>query len=398
MHKRAEYGVASHFIYKESKNSYLEKSIKMLKNLKNPGKFIEGLQGDVLRDRIFVFTAGGETIDLPQGATCLDFIYAAGMPIDNQFKAIVNGKPYSLTGELSSGDNVDIIYFKKKLNGPEIWWLDHVKSTLAKEKLTEHFGSKSMEKKVELGEKILQKKLDYENQGLIYQISPSQINKILKKFNILSFELLLSKIGEGSINANEVYKELFPNIQIGLRTLIKRYAIRIFKKFTVNSVSSEKYKIRIRIDAYDRKGLLREIIIPFYEMNLPIVSIKGNGYDVTQSLKSNLVLRGGIEDPVHNFTSRVVIEVIVENHEQLITLFDKLENIPGIIKVRRIFRNKQISFVRASTIRAFFWSSHPRIMQYFSPSEHDFLPLFHGLSAYLALFMLIEFQFGSKSW
>lgn len=389
MHSRAEFGVAAHFLYKENKNTYLEKSIQALKNLKNPGKFIEGLQGDILRDRIYVFTPTGETIDLPQGATCLDFIYASGMPIDNQFKALVNGKSYSITGELSSGDNVDIIYSKKKLNGPELWWLDHVKSTLAKEKLTEYFQNKSMAKKVELGEKILQRKLDYENQGLIYQIPPSRINKVLKKFNIVSFELLLSKIGEGSINANEVYKELFPDIQIGFWTFAKRTIIRVAKKLSSNSISNEKYKIRIRIDSYDRKGILKEVINPFYELNLPIVRIKGKGYDVNQTLKSTLVLRGKNEDPVHNFVGRDYIDVLVENHEQLISLFDKLESIPGVIRVQRVFRHKQIGFVLVAFLATVFWVSHPFIMEYLSHSEHKYTNFFHGISVYLALFMLM---------
>lgn len=390
MHKRAEFGVAAHFIYKHKPNNdFLDKSIEAMKKLKNPGKFIEGLQGDILRDRIYIFSPSGEAFDLPQGSTCLDYIFASGLPIDNEFKAVVNGKPYSIIGELSSGDYIEIIYGHKHLNGPELWWLNHVKSTLAKEKIKDFFKNKSLEKKVEMGEKMFQQKLDYENHGLLYQLPASSINNVLKRYDVLSFEILLSKIGDGTLNANEVYRFMFPELKLSTTTLIKRRFLKLLKRFDIAKVEDEKFKIRIRIEAYDRKGLLRDILKPVYDLDLPIVKIFGTGYDVNQSFKSTGFLGIHDQEPVHDYVSEDTLDILVENHEQLITLFDRLENVPGVIRVQRIFKQRQLELALMTLLTAMVWIAHPFVITYLSHLRGETKTLMHSLLLYVPLLMLI---------
>lgn len=394
MHNSAEFGVAAHLLYKHSNNSYLEKSIEIIKNYKNPGRFIDGLQDDILQNRIYVFSPKGELVDLPESATCLDYVYAIDLPLNSKaIRATVNGKPYSLIGELKSGDYVEIIYLNKKNKGPERWWLEHVKTAKAKDSIQEFFKKKSFDTKLALGEKFLQQELDHENQGLIYQLADWRIKNVLKLFKVDNFAVLLARIGEGTLNANEVYKVMFPDLQLGLFNELKDLAGKIGRKFLRGGIDSQKYNIRIYLEAYDRKGLMKEILEPFYKLGLPILKIYGTGHDVKQSFKSMSYGLGGEDEGAdHEFISKDWIEILVENHEQLIALFDMLESVPGVRKVQRIFRKRQFIFGSLLVMTAVFWAAHPFIVSYIHsirPLNADLWQDFITYISLLSLFAMI---------
>ncbi|MEK9166952.1 MAG: RelA/SpoT family protein [Patescibacteria group bacterium] len=398
MDERAEYGVAAHLLYKKNKNSYLEKSIDIIKNYKNPGQFIDGLQDDILQNRIYVFSPSGELVDLPEGATCLDYIYATELPVDTKvMKVMVNGKYYSLIGELKSGDYIEIIYTNKKSMGPERWWLEHVRTATAKDKIQDFFKRKSLETKLDLGEKLLQQTLDYENHGPVYQIAEWRTNKATKAFKVETFSNILSKIGEGTLNANEVYKEMFPDLQLGLWNEIKKFYGIFAKKFFRVNPDSQKYKIKIFIEAYDRKGLLKDLIDPFYKLGIPILKIVGTGYDVKQSFRSMSYAYEGTDEPGHQYVSRDYIEILVENHEQLISLFDMLESVPGVRKIKRIFRRNQIIFGIMLGLACLFWAAHPFIVNYIHLLNWSSGPFLQDLMTYFSLFSLFAIIYWLES-
>jgi len=156
MHEKAEYGVAAHWHYteqttpKEFKQGAIrtEKATLMSENelrwvkeltvwqkeLKDSKDFFEALKLDLFKDRIFVFTPKGDVVDLPEGATPIDFAYYIHTDIGNSaFGAKVNGKMLSLSAELKNGDIVEILTAKNIK--PSQDWLRIVKTAKARERI-----------------------------------------------------------------------------------------------------------------------------------------------------------------------------------------------------------------------------------------------------------------------
>jgi GTP diphosphokinase / guanosine-3',5'-bis(diphosphate) 3'-diphosphatase len=143
MHMESEYGIASHVNYKERKGKSKSKdeALEWLRSLaerhadiSKPVQFLESLKHDLYNQRIFVFTPKGDVIDLPVGATPIDFAYAIHSDIgQHTFGAKINGKMVNLGFKLQDGDIVEII--TKKGSSPSHKWLDYAKSSFAKKKI-----------------------------------------------------------------------------------------------------------------------------------------------------------------------------------------------------------------------------------------------------------------------
>jgi len=341
MHEEAEFGAASHAIYKNWKNTVLAQNINRLKKYKLPGNFIKNLHEDILQNRIYVFASNGDIVNLPVGATCIDFIYAEDIPTDKRaLKPIVNNKQYSLFGELQSGDHVQILFLSGEQNGPERGWLDHVKTAKAREKIQNFFKKKNRFLKIDIGTTCLQQQLDHENQVLVQNLSESKKQLVIKKFRFKTFEDVLASIGEGTLEVNEVYKVMFPELPLGYLMAWRKRINEFGKRFNFGK-EEYKYRIRIVIDAYDRRGLLKEIIHPFYDLKIPIMHIRGTGHDA----KTDRIFLSDGTLANMDFVSNIIIDVFVEDHEGLVALFDRLEKIPGMIRVRRSFRESTAPFI-----------------------------------------------------
>ena len=152
MHEESEYGIAAHWLYKESRTSGADVSsgagkmparerawIERLKHWRgrffgrdtDPEKFIDAMKVDFFKDRIFAITPRGEVIDLPVGATPIDFAYHVHSDIGNSATgAKVNGKTVPLSHEIASGDMVEIVTQKGKK--PSEAWLAFVKTAGAR--------------------------------------------------------------------------------------------------------------------------------------------------------------------------------------------------------------------------------------------------------------------------
>lgn len=144
MHELAEYGVAAHWRYKEEgtqdlKNTrWMEELVRIQKELETKKNFLEQLEIlkiDVFRDRIFVFTPKGDVIDLPEGATPIDFAYAIHTHIGNKCTSVrINDVIRNLDTVLHSGDIVEIITNKDR-RGPNPDWLKYAKTRHARNKI-----------------------------------------------------------------------------------------------------------------------------------------------------------------------------------------------------------------------------------------------------------------------
>lgn len=129
MHKEAEYGVASHIIYKTEDTKSKKEVFSWIKNMSDNS--LKEIKEELLSDKIFVFTPKGDVVDLPLGSSVLDFAYAIHSDIGNHTSgAKINSKMSSLETQLKSGDIVEIITSKNAK--PKHKWLDYVKTSLAK--------------------------------------------------------------------------------------------------------------------------------------------------------------------------------------------------------------------------------------------------------------------------
>jgi GTP diphosphokinase / guanosine-3',5'-bis(diphosphate) 3'-diphosphatase len=145
MNDQAEYGIAAYWKYKEGKTTsenikkevaWVQELVKWLKEVRDNEKFIEGAKIDVFQNHIFVFTPQGEVIDLPEGATPIDFAYHIHTDIgDKCHRAMVNNIQVSLDTKLKNGDVVQIITDKNR-KGPNPEWLKFVKTRMAKQRIS----------------------------------------------------------------------------------------------------------------------------------------------------------------------------------------------------------------------------------------------------------------------
>ncbi|MBU1132134.1 RelA/SpoT family protein [Patescibacteria group bacterium] len=147
MHEQGEYGIASHWNYKETPSKpkevkWVAELARWLKTVKDNANFLEGAKIDVFQNRIFVFTPQGDVIDLPDGATPIDFGYHIHSDIGNKAsRAMVNNELVSLDRTLKNGDVVQIITDKNR-KGPNPEWLRFVKTRTARQHI-ENFKNKS---------------------------------------------------------------------------------------------------------------------------------------------------------------------------------------------------------------------------------------------------------------
>lgn len=146
MHERAEYGIAAHWAYSEkgkpksgtivdSKElAWVGQLTEWQSQLGNPEEFLESLKIDFFKDRIFVFTPKGDVIDLPEGATPVDFAYQIHSEIGHQCAgARINGKVAPLNYGLKNGDVIEILVQRNKK--PSASWLDFVKTNTARDRI-----------------------------------------------------------------------------------------------------------------------------------------------------------------------------------------------------------------------------------------------------------------------
>ncbi len=155
MHAEAAYGIAAHFVYKEGKGKnqqeqqenqrfgWMDQLKELHKNADKPKEFLEHLQTDLFHDRIFIFTPKGDVVDLPAGASPIDFAYAIHSDIGNHAQsANVNHKMVPLHTVLKNDDIVEIITNKKA--NPTSKWLEYAKTTMAKKHINAYLKENSL--------------------------------------------------------------------------------------------------------------------------------------------------------------------------------------------------------------------------------------------------------------
>src|SRR5690606_1701057 len=146
MHRRAEYGLAAHWRYKESNRSpanqaaadmgWLRQIADWQQETADPSEFLDSLRGEISRAEVYVFTPAGKLLALPQGATPVDFAYAVHTEVGHKtIGAKVNGRLVPLDSKLDNGDTVEVLTSSDENAHPKRDWLEFVQSTRARNKI-----------------------------------------------------------------------------------------------------------------------------------------------------------------------------------------------------------------------------------------------------------------------
>jgi guanosine-3',5'-bis(diphosphate) 3'-pyrophosphohydrolase len=357
----------------DAKLAWLRQLLDWQRDVSDATEFVEGIKLDIFQDQVFVFTPKGDIKDLPAGATPLDFAYRIHTDVGHRtIGAKVNNRLVPLDYRLKNGDIVEIVTTKGE-HGPSRDWMKIVKTSHAREKIRQWFKRKDRDENIVHGRDSLERELRRLARASIAAVGPDQIAEVAKQYNYDSVDEFYAAIGYGAINAQTVVMRLgvVDDVQSALPTvappqrlertggvrvkgvgdLLVRFAkcchpipgdpivgfITRGKGVTVHlqscptvlnereitrlidveweSAPTETYPISIRVEAYDRTGLLSDIT------------------QVVAENKVNIVAAHVGVTPDN--TAVVTATIQVQSVSQLARLMGRIETLKDVISVQR---------------------------------------------------------------
>lgn len=221
MNQTCELGVASHWTYKErhtaseirsstdlQKFSWLRQIMEWQKELHDPDEFLEAVKVDLFEEEIFVFTPKGDVIQLPSGATILDFAFSVHTKIGvTTVGAKVNGRMVPLKKVLKSGDIIEILTSAHQKPGKD--WLNFVTTSKARNKIRSSLRSEQRERSRTVGREMLGQELH--TIGLdIDKLKSQEMDLLTKVGKESNFEDVLIALGYGKIGPKDLLQKAFP--------------------------------------------------------------------------------------------------------------------------------------------------------------------------------------------
>ena len=376
MHHIAEYGVAAHWRYKEGaeRDESLERHISRLRqatewrdDVADARQFLDSLKSDVLAERVYVFTPKGDIIELPSGATPVDFAYEIHSEIGHRCRgAKVDGRLVPLDYQLRNGEQVEIITVKQ--GGPSRDWLNpdlnYVTTTRARQKIRQWFRRQEREQNIAEGREILDRELRrlgidqeaYADIAALFKYSKVEDLLAAVGYGDISPAQIAHKIDAASAKDEQLKLKAIPEAAVsdvrvmGVGDLLTRLAtcckpvpgdrivgyitrgkgVTVHRADCSNLVSleaermipvswghaEEEYPVVIQIEAFDRSGLLRDIAgaVADLSLNMSAASVSTNS----------------------DQTAHIVVTVGVHSVSQLATLLSKLQSVRNVLDVRRV--------------------------------------------------------------
>ncbi|MEU7602211.1 bifunctional (p)ppGpp synthetase/guanosine-3',5'-bis(diphosphate) 3'-pyrophosphohydrolase [Streptomyces sp. NPDC040724] len=235
MHRRAEYGIAAHWKYKQqtvagtskvrtdvpqaAKGSagqdtvndmaWLRQLLDWQKETEDPGEFLDSLRFDLSRNEVFVFTPKGDVIALPAGATPVDFAYAVHTEVGHRtIGARVNGRLVPLESTLDNGDLVEVFTSKAEGAGPSRDWLGFVKSPRARNKIRGWFSKERRDEAIEHGKDALARAMRKQNLPIQRILTGDSLVTLAHEMRYPDISSLYAAIGEGHVAAQGVVQKL----------------------------------------------------------------------------------------------------------------------------------------------------------------------------------------------
>ena len=377
MHHIAEFGVASHWSYKEGEKQdihfeerigWLRQLVEWHRELSGAEEFLESMKTDIFIDQVFVYTPKGEIKDLPKGATPLDFAYRVHTDLGHRCTGTkVNGRLVPLGYQLNNGDVIEIMS-TKGTRGPSRDWLNptlgYIKTSHAKEKIRQWFKKQERTENIERGRELLEKVM---RQLGLKLMEREKIAKLLKYDSLDDF---YAAIGFGGITTHQIalrlsdqqqqpkITEVTPSTQPtsaikvrGVGDLLTRLAqcchpvpgdeiigyitrsrgVTIHRQDCYSVVNENErdrlipvewgetnslHPVKIQVEAWDRVGLVRDITTLVAEEKINITSVSFINND--------------------DQTTLTFLTLETKNLAQLSRLLTKMEGIREVISASRI--------------------------------------------------------------
>ncbi len=357
----------------DNKIAWLRQLMEWRQEVTDAREFIDSLKTDVFQDRVYTFTPRGDIIDLPTGSTPIDFAYHIHTEVGHRCRgAKVNGKLVGLDYQLRNGDQVEILTAKR--GGPSRDWLNphlgYVKTSRARSKIRQWFKRQNRDENIVQGREVLEREL--KRLGL----DETPFDQIAKKFTFDKVDDLMAAIGGGDINAHQIAGRALELVQpeeetleippvrvtptaptTGIRVrgvgdlltnlahccnplpgddivgyITRGRGVTIHRQDCPNILRmndrerlievdwgpeiTETYPVDVRVEAYDRQGLLRDIasVVADEAINLSAANVMTRKKD-------------------HMATMVVTLEIA--DIDQLSRVLARIERLPNVLEARR---------------------------------------------------------------
>jgi GTP pyrophosphokinase len=230
MHRRAEYGVAAHWKYKEDATAapgsagegetgpindmaWLRQLLDWQKETSDPGEFLDALRFEINAREVYVFTPKGEVVALPAGSTPVDFAYAVHTEVGHHcIGGRVNGRLVPLESVLENGDVVEVLTSKADGAGPSRDWLTFVKSPRARNKIKQWFSKERRDEMIESGKEAIAKAMRKEGLPLQRLMSVETLTGLASELRYQDIDALYAAVGEGHVSAQHVVGRLVASL------------------------------------------------------------------------------------------------------------------------------------------------------------------------------------------
>ena len=209
MHYRAEYGVASHWKYKENPKEDLQEWTNDLNMISEeypePNEFLSHMKLDLYEQEIFCLTPNGDVITLPTGATPVDFAFAVHTQVGEKLiGAKINNKLVNLGTLLKTGDTVEILTTMDDDKGPSRDWLGFVKTTRARSKIKQWHQKQMKDEDIQKGKQILNKWLD-ENQDILnFSNKENILDHMLNEYKYSNYDSFYVNLGNNNLKIQNI--------------------------------------------------------------------------------------------------------------------------------------------------------------------------------------------------
>lgn len=389
MDRVAEYGIASHWSYKEKgsvkavmqnemeqKLQFFRAIMDLKKEQDNPEDFVNTVKKEVFQNTIYVFTPLGDVIELPSGSTPIDFAYKVHTNVGNKATgAIVNSNMVPLDYKLKSDDIVKIIT-NNNSSGPSREWLNIVRTTQAKNKIKAFFNKANKEENLKKGEDVLSKELRKQKISNDDFFADDKIKKLLSDLKFNSVNELYGNLGSGKISVNAVIDTYLKKEVSKEEKILEKATKGSEKQNTNNSLIGvagiDDIKINLasccnpvpgdRIVGYVTKGYgvtVHRMVCPnVSRLDERLIEVKWN-IDCSK-LPTNILVRASNDNnslidiiskaanndiPVRRFNNHhskeddaIEMTVLVNNKEQLLKLMNDIKMIPEVTDVERLIK------------------------------------------------------------
>ncbi|MDR7543360.1 MAG: bifunctional (p)ppGpp synthetase/guanosine-3',5'-bis(diphosphate) 3'-pyrophosphohydrolase [Armatimonadota bacterium] len=384
MHEEAERGIAAHWKYKQGKAvvaaadqklAWLRQLLEWQKDLADAREFVQSVRLDLFQNEVFVFTPKGDVVDLPAGATPVDFAYRIHTDVGHHcVGARVNGRLVPLSQKLHTGDIVEIVTSKTS-PGPSRDWLAFVATSNARAKIRQWFKHERHQENVARGREMLERELRRTG-AVAAAMKPERLEEIAGQFGMPSEEELLAAVGNGDLSLLQVAQALrgqgqaavvepalpsapsVPARAAGVRvrgvdnvlinfarcctplpgdrivgyitrgrgvtvhrldcpniTFLRSHPER-FLEVDWETAAEGAYQVEIEVEAFDRVGLLKDIMAA-------VAETKTNALSVNARVRKDKVV-----------ITNLVLDI--RNVGQLHAVIQKVEKVPEVFSVARV--------------------------------------------------------------